>query len=1001
MSDEQVTAEDMDRRRSPLPWFIGIIAVLLFALIIGARISTDLWWFQAVDFATVFTTRLAAQVLLFLGFGALMFAVTFGAFAAAYRLRPKVRRANLDSELLIQARDTLDSRSKLFMAIPAAVCGLFAGMSALQRADMFLAAWKAESFGQQDPYYHLDASFYVFHLPWIHYVVNVLLTALVISTLGALVVHFLTGSMTVKALSSSGNTKKNLGAHRQLSIMTGLTLTALAASAFLGRFGFLTSQNRNFTGVAFTDDTVRMPAQTVLAGMILLVAAVCFWNAWKVRWSVPAVSVALLLVSSLLMTGPYPWLIQEFQVLPNEPDKEREYIGKHLKTTREAYGIDDIEITDYEATTEATAGQLRADAEALPAIRLIDPAIVGDTYEQLQQVRGYYRFPKTLDVDRYVIDNKPTDAVVAVRELDFSSSNAEVTWNNQRTVYTHGYGLVAAYGNQRHSNGEPVFFSGGIPTVGLVEENEPRIYYGERSGDWVVVGAPEGQSPVELDTPTGGEARTESRYTYQGEGGVAIGNWFKRTMFAVRLGDINLLLSERVNSASKLMYNRVPLQRVQEVAPWLTLDSDPYPSVVDGKIVWIIDGYTTTDQFPNSQRTDYESAISDSRGQRSAIQTSGQKVNYIRNSVKATVDAYDGTVTLYEWDEKDPILQTWSKVFPGTVTPKEEIPDGLLEHLRYPADLFKVQREILGRYHTTSSDTWYQQSDVWQVPNDPVRGGDNKQKEPPYFLTIRWPEDEKPHYANTTIFVPKGRENLSVYMSANADATSEDYGRLRVLKLSDEQQIPGPGQTYNAIRTDEQVADRLLPFNREGSDTKAIFGNLLTLPLGGGLLYVQPIYTMTSSTTGGYPALRFVVVRFGERVGIGDTLQAALDQVFQGNAGAKTGERVEGKSPEAKDKERDGQSSASPSSSASASPSPSESAGAAVETTPPSAQPTAQPTTPSGTADERVRARLDEAQTLFEEADKALTSGDLAAYQAKNKQAKAKVEEALAELDGN
>lgn len=985
MSTEQVMDEP-SARRSALPWFIGIVAALIFALVIGARISTDLWWFQTVDFATVFTTRLVAQLVLFLGFGLIMFAVMFGSLLIAYRLRPKVRRANLDSELLIQARDLLDGGTKIILAVPACVAGLFAGLSALQQVDTFLAAWRAHSFGQQDPYFGLDASFYVFQLPWMKYTVSFLLVAVVLATLGALIVHFLTGSMTVRALSKTGNTQQNIGAHRQLSVLAGVALLTLSVNAYLGRFAYLTAQYRNFTGVAYTDDTVRIPAQLILAGIIALVAVVCFANAWRVRWSIPAVSITLMLVSALLLTGPYPWLVQEFQVQPNEPDKEREYIGKHLQTTRAAYGVDDIEINDYEATTQVAAGQLRADAEALPAIRLIDPAIVGGTYEQLQQVRGYYRFPKTLDVDRYVIDDKPTDAVVAVRELDFSASNAESTWNNQRTVYTHGYGMVAAYGNQRHNNGEPVFFSGGIPTVGLVDDHEPRVYYGERSGDWVVVGAPKGQDPVELDTPTGGEGRTESRYTYTGKGGVPIGNWAKRAMFAVRFGDVNLLLSERVNDASKLLLNRVPLQRVQQVAPWLTLDSDPYPSVVDGKIVWIIDGYTTTDQFPNSQRIDYQSAISDSRGQAGAIQSAGKEVNYIRNSVKATVDAYDGTVTLYEWDEKDPILQTWSEVYPGTITPKKEIPQQLLEHLRYPADLFKVQREILGRYHTTSSDTWYQQSDVWQVPNDPVRGGENKQKEPPYFLTIRWPGDKKPHYANTTIFVPKGRENLSVYMSANADATSEDYGRLRVLKLSDEQQIPGPGQTYNAVRTDEQVADRLLPFNREGSDTKAIFGNLLTLPLGGGLLYVQPIYTQTSSTSGGYPALRFIVVRFGEKVGIGDTLQAALDQVFQGDAGAQTGERVEGKSPEA-DKPDDGKGK--------------KPEGSAVETTPPtpSATPSGKPSQPS-TAEARARAKLDEAQVLFEDAQKALKEGSLADYQKKNDQAKAKVDEALKELDG-
>lgn len=989
MSEESTLSEE--HRRSPLPWFIGIVAVIAIALVVAARVTTDLWWFQSVGFQTVFTTRLATQVVLFLVFGLAMFAISYASMRIAYRLRPKVRRANLDSEFLLQARDALDARSKMLIALPSALFGLLASMSATGITDTFLASWRATEFGTRDQYYGLDASFYVFHLPWINYIVGFVLIALIIGCLGAAAVHFMTGSLTVKALMGKGNTQRSLAAHRQLSVQLGLVMLVLAVSTFLGRYSFLTTRNSLFTGVSFTDATARMPIQTILSGIVLVVALVCFLNAWKLRWAIPGVAITLFLVSSLLMSGPYPWLIQEFQVRPNEPDKERPYIGKHLEATRRAFGIDDVEITDYEATTEVAAGQLRADAEALPAIRLIDPAIVGRTYEQLQQVRGYYRFSETLDVDRYVIDGKPTDAVVAVRELDFASTNAEVTWNNRRTVYTHGHGLVAAYGNQRHGNGEPVFFSGGIPTVGRLADHEPRIYYGERSGDWVVVGAPKGTPAVELDTPTGGEGRTESRYTYEGKGGVRIGNYLTRTMFAVRHGDINLLLSERVNSESKLLMNRVPLQRVKEVAPWLTLDSDPYPSVVDGRIVWIIDAYTTSDGFPNSQRVDYTQSISDSRTRANTLTQPGSQVNYIRNSVKAVVDAYDGTVKLYEWDQQDPILKTWSKVFPGTITPKTEIPETLLEHLRYPADLFKVQREILGRYHTTSSDTWYQESDVWQVPNDPVKGGENARKEPPYFLTIRWPGDARPHYANTSIFVPKGRENLSVYMSANADATSEDYGRLRVLKLSDEQQIPGPGQTYNAIRTDEKVADRLLPFNREGSDTKAIFGNLLTLPLGGGLLYVQPIYTMTSSTTGGYPALRFVVVRFGENVGIGDTLQAALDQVFKGDAGAETGERVPSKDSEVPDgKAPESKPSAPPEASPSASPSASASAGV------PAPSATSEP----GDTRSKARASLDAAQTLFEEAEAALRSGDLAGYQAKTKAAKAKVDEALAELDG-
>lgn len=985
----EAASPEKTSKRSPLLWVIAITAVLAVIVVIVSRIATDYWWFDRAQFATVFTTRLVTQIGLFVGFGLLLGAVSFASFAIAYRLRPKVRLANLDSDFLVQARDAMDQRSRLLMVVPAVVLGIFGGMSALSMTDTFLASWNGVDFGVADPYYGLDASFYVFHLPWWRYVIGFVLVALVIGTIASVIVHFVTGSLTVKALTKRGNVKDAVGAHRQLSVMLGLIMVLLAVNTFIGRYGLLSQDNSLFSGVAYTDANSRMPVLTILAGILLLVAVVCFVNAWKVRWSIPGVSIVLLLVSSLLLTGVYPWLIQEFQVLPNEPDREREYIERHVDATRDAYGIDDVEIHDYEATTEASAGQLRADAAALPAIRLIDPQIVGRTFEQLQQVRGYYRFPETLDVDRYEIDGQPTDSVVAVRELDFDAVDAEVTWNNQRTVYTHGYGMVSAYGNQRHNNGEPVFFSGGIPTVGVLPEHEPRIYFGEQTSDYVVVGAPEGSEPVELDTPTGGEGRTESRYTYDGDGGVPVGNYLRRIAYAVRFGDVNLLLSDRVNEESKLLYNRVPLERAQEVAPWLTFDSDPYPSVVDGKIVWILDAYTTSDSFPNSQRLEYAQAISDSRQTGGPLQVPGSDINYIRNSVKATVDAYDGTVTLYEWDDEDPILKTWSNVFPGTVTPKDDIPAELVEHLRYPADLYKVQREIMGRYHTTNPDTWYQQSDVWAVPNDPVRGGDNALKEPPYFLTIRWPGDEEPHYANTTIFVPRGRENLSVYMSANSDATSENYGQLRVLKLSDAEQIPGPGQAYNAIRTDEVVADRLLPFTREGSDTEAIFGNLLTLPLGGGLIYVQPIYTMTSSTTGGYPALRFVVVRFGERVGIGETLQSALDQVFQGDSGADTGERIEGDSPEAEDPPEGEE--------------PPPDGGESPEPDPsPTASDPAQVPPGDDTQEMPAEARdlLDEAQDLFVQADEALSQGDLATYQAREEEARARIEEAIQVIDG-
>nr|WP_255622244.1 UPF0182 family protein [Tessaracoccus sp. OS52] len=938
---------------------IIVLAVVVTVIVIASRIWTDLLWFRSIEMGTVFTTQLAAQAGLFVVFGILMTGIVYGSLAIAYRLRPRVRHANLDSEMLVQFRDVLDRRSSLIMAVPAVILGLLGGAVAASAAQIFLAWIRATDFGTTESVFGLDASFYVFHLPWWRFVIGYVTFAVVLGLIGALMVHFLTGSMTSKALRGLGNVsgraRSGLAAQRQLSILLGVVLLLFAASQVLDRFSLLTTTNHLFTGVSATDATSRIPAHLIIAVIAAICALVCFYNAWRVRWSVPGVAIALLVVSSLILGIGYPWFIQTIEVDPDEPDKERPYIAANIEATRHAFDIDDVEITDYEATTSVSAGQLRADASALPAIRLMDPAVVPPTFEQLQQVRGYYAFPQTLDVDRYVIDGERADAVVAVRELDLASVESGDTWNNMRTVYTHGHGLAAAYGNQRQSNGEPVFFSGGIPTVGSLPEHEPRIYFGERSDHWVVAGGAEGSDPVELDTPGGGEGGTESKNTYQGIGGVAVGDFFTKALFAIRFGDVNLMLSDRVNEQSRLLHNRVPVERVQEAAPWLTLDSDPYPSVVDGRIVWIIDAYTSTANYPNSTRVDWAQAISDTRTSADRL-LMGTQVNYVRNSVKATVDAYDGTVTLYEWDQEDPILKTWSKVFPGVITPKSDISPELLAHLRYPQDLFKIQRQVLGRYHTTNTNTWYQQSDIWEVPNDPVSGGQQQTQEPPYFLTIRWPGDIEPHYANTTVFVPRGRENLSVYMAVNADATSEQYGQKRALKLSDTEQIAGPGQTYNAITTNEAVADRLLPFNRTGNAT-AIYGNLLTLPLGGGLIYVQPIYTQTSSTSGAYPALRFVVVRFGEHVGIGETLQSALDQVFQGDAGADTGEQV-----------------------------------------------TEEPVDPNDPGSvlvgaERARELLAEGMQLFIEADEALAAGDLGTYQTKNEEAKTVMEEALAALE--
>lgn len=929
---------------------VGLVSlVALASLAYGISLVWTNWlWFRQLGFGEVFETRLVTRVVLFVVFGGFMAALVAGNLWLAQRLRPRTR-PGLPSLGLGQVPPWAT------VALPALVLGGLAGLAANSHIDTFLAWRNATPFGANDPWFGMDIGFFVFDYPWFRHVLGqytwALAATLAVSGLAHLAYGAAGNIQLVQGTNGSVRVVRTKGpavapaAQSHLSVLAGLWLLGWAAKSWLDRYGYAVTNNALFTGVGYTDLHNRIAAKSIMVGISLVCALVFLANARWRRWPSPMVALVLMVASSLVVLGIYPALVQRIDVRPDEPSKERPFIAAHVAATRAAYGIEGVKVTDYDARTSVSPGQLKADAEALPGIRLIDPSLMGPAFEQLQQVKGYYSFAPVLDVDRYTIDGQFTDAVVAAREIDLNQV-PDRSWNNLHTFYTHGYGMVAAYGNKRQPSGEPEWIAQQIPTVGKLVEEQSRIYFGEMTDTWSVVGAPAGTPPVELDTPGGGEGGGEARTTYQGKGGVAIGNPLVRSMFAVRLGDLNLLLSDRVNSESRILIDRTPRERVQQVAPWLTLDGDVYPAVVDGRIVWLVDGYTTSANYPNSHRLDLRTATSDSLADARAVQ-GARPVNYVRNSVKAVVDAYDGTVDLYAWDETDPMLRTWMKVYPGMVKPRSAISSQLLEHMRYPQDLFKLQREVLGRYHTTDPGTWYQKSDLWEVPNDPVKKGGKK--EPPNYLSIKWPGDASPVFSQTAVFVPKDRENLAAYLAVDADAASKNYGRMRVLKLSDRQQIAGPGQTHNAMTSNETVAVRMR--NYVQGSAAATYGNLLTIPVGGGLLYVEPIYTQQQSTSGGYPILRFVVVRFGEHIGIGDTLQQALDMVFAGDAGANTGE------------------------------------GEATD-------PGQKPTEPAQTGQAAAQAALQQAAKAFEAADAALKKGDLAGYQAQIALAKKKVAEA-------
>ncbi|MDC0387136.1 UPF0182 family protein, partial [bacterium] len=615
-------------------------------------------------------------------------------------------------------------------------------------------------------------------------------------------------------------------------------------------------------------------------------------TAFLAQWRISIIATALMVVSSLVVGGLYPWIVQTFIVVPNERTLEAPYLQKNIESTRTAFGIDNVEVIEYDAKVVAEEGALRNDAKTTTSIRIIDPALVSDAFRQLEQYRQYYSFPNRLHVGRYEIDGETQDTVVAVRELNQAGLGDSQSWYNSTIVFTHGFGFVAAYGNKRDSDGKPLFLQSGIPTEGLLGDFEPRIYFGLNSPEYSIVGAPDGGDPLEFDFPAGEDGERETYTTFNADGGPMIGDLFTRLAYALRFQSEQILLSDAINADSQILYNRDPADRIKEVAPYLTVDTEVYPAIVDGRIKWIVDGYTTSTDFPYSNLEPFNLAILDTASE--TFNRDLSEVNYIRNSVKATVDAYDGSVDLYQWDENDPILNAWMGIYPDTVQPLSAMSEDLLSHVRYPADLFKMQRSVLGRYHVTEAGAFYSQQDAWMTPNDPVEGTGLGSLQPPYYLTLQAPGDDESAFSLYSTFIPQStgettRNVLTGYLIANAEAGGEagtvndEYGKLTLLNLPRETIVPGPGQVQNNFNADSDVSS-LLNILRQGS-TRVLNGNLLTLPVGGGLLYVQPVYIESTGETS-YPLLQKILVAFGDQIAFEDTLELALDALFGGDSGA-------------------------------------------------------------------------------------------------------------------
>ena len=868
------------RRRGPLPIVIAILVVASVALVSLSGFYADWLWFKSVDFTEVWSTILLTKATVFVVAGfATSLIITLNIYLA-FRKRPLYVPLTVEADNLERYRSQIEPIRRLVLAGLSLVLFYFGGSSGSQLWDTWLLFKNSTPFGVTDPQFGLDISFFAFKLPMYQALVAWGISTLVFAIIGSAIVHYLYGGIRPQVAQE----RTTVAARVQLSVLLGLVVLLKAGAYWLDRYALALKDNKLITGLTYTDVNALLPAKAILAGIAVICSLLFFANIVRKSWLLPAAGTALLVISSVLIAGIYPAAIQQFQVKPSESSKEAPFIQRNIDATRDAFGLSAVEVQDFQATLNASAGQLSKDAATISNIRLMDPNVLSPTFRQLQQIKPYYTFGASLDIDRYKVDGVSHDTIVAIRELNIDG-NPSRNWINDHLVYTHGFGFVAAYGNVRDADGKPSFIVGDLPPTKGLGDFEPRVYFGENVPDYSIIGGTTTGEPVEFDYPDDASANGQKNVTYSGKGGVPVGSLFNKLVFALKYQEQRILLSNLINKDSKILFERSPRDRVAKVAPWLTLDGDPYPALIDGRILWIIDGYTTSAGYPYSRKTTLSSATSDALTANSTSITAqgNQSVNYIRNSVKATVDAYDGTVSLYQWDENDPVLKTWSKAFPKSIKPKSEISDQLMEHIRYPEDMFRIQRDILSAYHVKTAAAFYGGQDFWRVPRDPSTFGANAGNQPPYYMTMQLPGSDKAAFSLTTPFVPRGgRENLAAFAVVNSQA-GPDYGKITVLQLPRSTNVAGPSQVASNFEAKPEVANSLSLLRQGGSDV--VLGNLLTLPVGGGLLYVQPVYVRATSNAAAYPLLQKVLVSFGDQIGYSDTLKGALDQVFAGNSG--------------------------------------------------------------------------------------------------------------------
>jgi len=894
-------------RRPPRRW---TLAVLLLAFVLLAAVGslssfyTDLLWFREVDKTSMFWGQIRAKVTLGLLAGVGTGLIVGVNLWLVERLAPRYSLNVVGRPQVERVQQVLGPYLRPLRIGVAAFIGLVVGLQASSSWQTFLLWRNAVPFNARDPQFRRDIGFYVFQLPFLQTVFGWLFTTLVLALVLSAAGHYLLGGIRPQVQSNriAGPTQSHL------TVLLGLIVALKAWGYWLNKYQLVYSTRGAVTGATYTDVKAQLPAFEVLFWVALICALLFFWGVRSRGIAVPLFSIVLLAGISVIIGGVIPTVFQRFRVAPQELQRERTYIQRNIDATRKAFGLDTIQVRAFEDGARLSKDDVGANRSTIDNIRLWDPEVLKPSIKNLQAIAQYYSF-SDVDVDRYVVDGQLRQVMVSVREVDPSLlPGAARTWQNLHLAYTHGYGVVATQVNTAAKQGQPDFIVADFDqSKAPIPVTQPQVYFGEppQAGpDYVVVDTrqPEVDRPTLTGATQTGPIQTSS---YAGDGGVQLSSTARRLAFALRFRDVNLLISGNITSQSRLLFNRDIRQRVEKVAPFLQWDGDPYAVVVGGHILFVRDGYTTTSHYPYVQRINLGEAARRDDSTVGGVRGSG---NYIRNSVKAVVDAYTGKVTLYAFDESDPILQAWRKAFPDLFAPKASMPEGLRSHLRYPEDLFSIQTDRYTLYHLDKADELYSRKDLWALPED--RSGEiqsqqsqsavatlappsNPSKMRPYYLLTRLPGQEQQKFSLVMPFTPNNKQNMLAYMAASSDP--DDYGRLTLFSLDPSRTVDGPTQVNSRILANTRVASELSLLNQQGS--KVILGNLLIVPVKDSLLYVQPIFvrsagTSQSASVNTIPLLEKVAVVLNTDVGYAPTLSDAIAEVVGGQAPPPTPPRT-------------------------------------------------------------------------------------------------------------